>query len=71
MIIITCAKNIIDEYLSNIKRKDPRLCVVIDLELRWVLTINVGGVSRKYVVDFEKYSMKCHFVSWPQKQPRL
>jgi hypothetical protein len=38
------------------------------------LAINIGGVNRKdikVVIDFEKYSIKCHFVSWPQKQPTL
>ncbi len=45
-----------------------------ELELGRILVINIGGVSRKdikVVVDFEKYSIKCHFVSRAQKQPRL
>jgi len=69
-IVVICVKNIIDEYLNNIKKKDPRLCVVMDLELGQVLAINIGGVNRKdtKVVDFEKYSITCHFVSWAQKQ---
>jgi hypothetical protein len=55
-IVTIRVKNIIDEYLNNIKKKYPRLCVVMDLELGRILAINIGGVSRKdiKVVDFEK-----------------
>jgi hypothetical protein len=42
------------------------------LDESWQQTL--VGVNRKdieVVVDFEKYSIMCNFVSWAQKQPKL
>jgi hypothetical protein len=38
--------------------------VAVDLELRWVFTIGIGGTKGKamvVMVKFEKYPIKCHF----------
>jgi hypothetical protein len=44
--------------------KDSRFCVAMDLESRWVSTIDIGGTKGEavvVVVNFEKYPIKCHF----------
>jgi hypothetical protein len=36
----------------------------MDLELRWVSTIGIGGIKGEamvVMVNFEKYPIKCHF----------